>query len=131
VGPERARGGFRRGPFMRSHEEQLRKFVHHEALNRAGLPWPPPHAKMVDGGQESRWWSADKNQQARNRGIYHGLRLLSLHVVNRLIGAALEEAADREAVKVARRFRFQDRERIYRASSTIRPNAGIHEPRHR
>src|SRR5215471_10538204 len=36
-------GGFRRGPFMRSHEEQLRKLIHHEALNRAGLRWPPQH----------------------------------------------------------------------------------------
>ena len=25
-------GGFRRGPFMHSHEEQLRRFIHHEAL---------------------------------------------------------------------------------------------------
>jgi hypothetical protein len=34
-------GGFRRGPFMNSHEERLRQFIHHEALSRAGLPWPP------------------------------------------------------------------------------------------
>ena len=34
-------GGFRRGPFMRASEEKLRQFIHHEALNRAGLPWPP------------------------------------------------------------------------------------------
>ncbi len=52
---QRITGGFRRGPFMRSSEEQLRRFIHHEALQRAGLPWPPQH--------ENRWWSADKKQQ--------------------------------------------------------------------
>jgi len=29
-------GGFRRGPFMRSSEDRLRQFIHHEALKRAG-----------------------------------------------------------------------------------------------
>jgi hypothetical protein len=32
-------GGFRRGPFSRTHEEQLRQFIHHEALRRADLQW--------------------------------------------------------------------------------------------
>jgi hypothetical protein len=111
-------GGFRRGPFMRTPEEQLRRFIHHEALNRAGLPWPPQHLKPDRAS--SRWWSADKKQQARNRGIYHGLRLLSLHVVNHLIGATLEAAADADAVKAARRFTFGPRERIYRAGALSR-----------
>jgi hypothetical protein len=96
-------GGFRRGPFMHTHEEQLRRFIHHEALNRAALPWPPRH----DPFGSAQWWSADKKQQARNRGIYHGLRQFSLRVVNRLIGAALEAAADADAVKAARRFAFE------------------------
>jgi hypothetical protein len=107
-------GGFRRGPFMRSHEEQFRQFIHHEALNRAGLRWPPQHR------QADRWWSTDKKQQARNRGIYHGLRQLSLHVVNHLIGATLEAAADADAVKAARRFTFKHRESIYRAGALSR-----------
>src|SRR5262249_39787367 len=34
-------GGFRRGMFTNSHEEELRKVIHHEALIRAGLSWPP------------------------------------------------------------------------------------------
>lgn len=110
-------GGFRRGPFMRSHEEQLRQFIHHEALNRAGLTWPPPQDSPSGLAQ---WWSADKKQQARNRGIYHGLRQLSLHVVNHLIGAALEAAADADAVKAARRFTFRHREHIYRAGAVSR-----------
>jgi hypothetical protein len=107
-------GGFRRGPFMHTHEEQFRQFIHHEALNRAALPWPPPQDSPSGFAQ---WWSADKKQQARNRGIYHGLRLLSLHIVNHLIGAALEEAGDAEAVKSARRFTFEHRESIYRAGA--------------
>ena len=109
-------GGFRRGPFMHTHEEQLRRFIHHEALNRAALPWPPRH----DPFGSAQWWSADKKQQARNRGIYHGLRQLSLHVVNHLIGAALEAAADADAVKAARRFAFEHRESIYRAGALSR-----------
>jgi hypothetical protein len=106
-------GGFRRGPFMRSGEEQLRQFIHHEALNRTGLPWPP-------SDPNERWWSTDKKQQARNRGIYHGLRCLSLHVINDLIGKALQEAADADAVKAARRFTLAHRESIYRAAALSR-----------
>jgi len=109
-------GGFRRGPFMRTHEERLRRFIHHEALNRAALQWPPRH----DPFGSAQWWSADKKQQARNRGIYHGLRQFSLRVVNRLIGAALEAAADADAVKAARRFAFEHRESIYRAGALSR-----------
>jgi PcfJ-like protein len=105
-------GGFRRGPFMRSGEEQLRQFIHHDALNRAGLPWPP--------SDNERWWSTDKKLQARNRGVYHGLRCLSLHVINDLIGKALQEAADADAVKAARRFTLAHRESIYRAAALSR-----------
>jgi hypothetical protein len=107
-------GGFRRGPFMRTHEERLRQFIHHKALERAGLPWPPP-----DNGHV-RWWSEDKKQQARNRGVYHGLRQLSLCVINDLIGKALEQAADADAVRAARRFTFGHREDVYRASALSR-----------
>jgi hypothetical protein len=107
-------GGFRSGPFMRSAEEQLRQFIHHEALERARLSWPPRHDDQV------RWWATDKKQQTRNRGIYHGLRRLSLHVINDLIGKALHEAADADAVKAARRFTLNHRERIYRAAALSR-----------
>ena len=68
-----------------------------EALNRAGLPWPP-------SDPNERWWSTDKKLQARNRGVYHGLRCFSLRVINDLIGEALQEAAHADAVKAARRF---------------------------
>jgi hypothetical protein len=108
-------GGLRRGPFMRSREEQLRQFIHHEALKRAGLPWPPPDNHHI------RWWATDTKQQARNRGVYHGLRRLSLHVINDLIGKAIE-VADADAVKAARRFTFAHRERIYRAAA-LNPRA--------
>jgi hypothetical protein len=104
-------GGFGRGPFMRSSEEGLRQVIHHEALNRAGLPWRPP------GSFQVRWWATDEKQQAHNRRIYHGLRIHSLHVINNLIGKALEEAADGAALEAARRFTFQHREHIYRAAA--------------
>jgi hypothetical protein len=112
---QRIAGGFRHGIFSRTTEEQLRQFIHHEALRRAGLSWPPR-----PGPHDPPWWSADKKQQARNRGVYHGLRLLSLHVINHLIGKALEEAADAGAVKAARRFSFRHREAIYRAGALSR-----------
>ena len=102
-------GGFRRSIFNGSIEERLRLFVHHEALRRSGLPWPP--------GPGPDWWSADKKQQIRNRQIYHGLRLLSLQVINRLIGQAHEQAANPDAIRVARRFTFRFREDIYRAGA--------------
>jgi hypothetical protein len=56
-------------------------------------------------------------QQTHNRGVYHGLRILSLQVINNLIGKALEEAADGAALEAARRFTFEHRERIYRAAA--------------
>ncbi len=108
-------GGFRHGIFCRCAEEHLRKFIHHEALRRAGLPWPPP-----DGHRDERWWSLDNAQQAKNRGTYHGLRVLSLCVINRLIGELHEAAADLDAVKMARRFPLSWRESIYRACALSR-----------
>ena len=104
-------GGFRRGIFRRTTEEALRKFAHHEALERAGLPYPPPH----DSEQpDRRWWSTDKARQVENQRKYHGLRLLSLSLVNRLIGQLIEEAADRDAIRAARRFTLEYREDLYR-----------------
>jgi hypothetical protein len=107
-------GGFAHGPFCRTSEERLRQVIHHMALNRSGLPClSPPDFEVT-------WWANDKKQQARNRGIYHGLRVFSLHVINRLIGKLLEEAADADAVKAARRFTFKYREPIYRAAAVSR-----------
>src|SRR4030088_290424 len=60
-------GGFRHGMFTHSHEERLRQVIHHEALIRAGLPWPPRNENGI------KYWSRDKKQQDRNRQIYHGL----------------------------------------------------------
>jgi hypothetical protein len=107
-------GGFQHGMFTHSREENLRRVVHHEALNRAGLPWPPTN----EG--DTKYWSRDKKQQDRNRQIYHGLRLRSLHVINKLIGRTLREAADPDALKIARRFAFRYRESIYCAGAKSR-----------
>jgi PcfJ-like protein len=110
---QRIVGGFRHGPFEHTVEEELRQFIHHEALRRAGLPWPRPDHR-------ERWWSNDKAQQARNRGVYHGLRLLSVGVINRLIGELHEAAADPDAIRAARRFTLRYREDIYRACAPSR-----------
>jgi PcfJ-like protein len=107
-------GGFRHGMFTHSREERLRQVVHHEALIRASLPWPPPNEGDI------KYWSRDKKQQDRNRQIYHGLRLGSLHVINKLIGRTLREAADPDALKIARRFAFHYRELIYCAGAKSR-----------
>ena len=100
-------GGFRRGPFCRSVEEGLRQLIHHAALRRSGLSWPPTSPQA--------WWSDDPIPQAKNRATYHGLRLSSLSAINKLMGAAIEEAADHDAIRVARRFTFDLRYKIYRA----------------
>jgi hypothetical protein len=101
-------GGFPHGPFENTAEEGLRRSIHHEALRRAGLQWHPIHRR-------ERWWSNDKAQQARNRRVYHGLRHLSIGVINRLIGELHEAAAVPDAIRAARRFTLRYREDIYRA----------------
>jgi hypothetical protein len=101
-------GGFRHGMFSHMSEERLRQAIHWEMLRRKGLNWPLDRL---------RWWSEDSEHQARNRQIYHGLRLASLAVVNRLIGEALEAAAEPNALALARRFRFHQRYEIYRATA--------------
>jgi hypothetical protein len=107
-------GGFRHGMFCHTAEEHHRQVIHHAMLCKAGLVWPPPGAPFDHNG---RYWSTDPQQQIRNRQIYHGMRLGSLSIVNRLIGQALEEAANAEVVKIARRFRFRYRYSIYRAAA--------------
>jgi hypothetical protein len=98
-------GGFRHGLFSNCLEEWFRRLIHRRMLHTAGLPWPPLHPV--------RYWSADEKQQARNRQIYHGLRRGSLTIINKLIGAAIEAAANPDAIKLARRFTFRDRYPIY------------------
>jgi PcfJ-like protein len=110
---QRITGGFRHGMFSYMQEERFRAIIHAGLLNRRGLTWPPPDHRI-------RYWSSDPQQQLRNRKIYHGLRLASLEIVNKLIGQALEEAADKDALAVARRFRFKERYAIYRAASLSR-----------
>ena len=60
------------------------------------------------------------NRMTCDGGHYHGLRRPSLNAINHLVGRALEEAADADAVKAARRFSFEHRERIYRAAALSR-----------
>ena len=103
-------GGFRHGMFCHTSEEQLRRVIHHRMLHRAGLAWPPEEPLRY-------YWSSDTRQQIRNRQIYHGLRLGSLSIINRLIGQALEEAANQDAVRIARRFIFVYRYSIYCATA--------------
>jgi hypothetical protein len=103
-------GGFRDGMFSHCVEEHLRKLIHYRMLHTTGLPWPPD-------GPPVRYWSTDAKQQARNPQIYHGLRRGSLAIINKLIGAATEAAAEPDALKVARRFPFDDRYRVYCAAA--------------
>ena len=106
-------GGLRRGIFNNTTEEGFRQIIHHEALKSAGLPWPP-----YEHEPDLRWWSRDKLRQAENRRMYHGLRLFSLFAINRLIGQLIEDAADRDAIRAARRFALPYREDIYRAATS-------------
>jgi hypothetical protein len=87
-----------RGPFRCSHEERLRQIIFDKARERFDCKIP----------------------SRRELRLFHGLRQSSLRIINNLIGQALEEAADADAVKAARRFAFYDRERIYRAAAVSR-----------
>src|SRR5262249_27609021 len=78
-------------------EEGWRREIHRELLRGAGL---------VDESLGEEWWSSDRKQQDRNRRKYHGLKLSSLGIINTLIRQALAEAADQNALKMARRFPF-------------------------
>jgi PcfJ-like protein len=104
-------GGLRRGPFRNTLEDHFRQAVHHAMLCRAGLSWPP-QAQLA-------WWSNDPAQQKRNRQKYHGLRLASLAVVNRLIAEALT-VGDPDALKQARRFRIGSRNGVYQYAAKSR-----------
>lgn len=97
-------GGFRRGPFKHTSEEELRRAIHHELLRRKGLAWPP----------EESWRSLEPRRGLKNWQTYHGLRLRSLALINRLISEALETAANPTAVALARRFPMRQRYSIYR-----------------
>jgi hypothetical protein len=109
-------GGFRYGPFEHCAEEALRKYIHYAALERAGLSWPPINPSSVPP-PDLKWWSQDPAQQHRNRKIYHGLRCLSLTVMNRMICEVIDAAADQDAIRTARRFQFRYRESLYRAGA--------------
>jgi len=100
------------GIFRRSYEETLRQVIQDEELTRVGLPTHANGARI--------YWSRDKKQQDRNWRFYHALWRVSLHVINKLVGIALQEAADPDALKVARRFAYDYRELIYRAGATSR-----------
>ena len=52
------------------------------------------------------------------RRKYYGLLPLSVSLINRLIGQLIEEAADRDAIRAARRFSLYYRENIYRAAAS-------------
>ena len=88
-------------------EERLRQHIHRELLQRRGLTWPFGHPKL---------WSEDSKLQARNRQIYHGLRLASLAFINSLVREALQ-AAEPNALALSRRFPFQQRYTIYCATA--------------
>jgi hypothetical protein len=106
-------GGFRRGPFQHTLEDLFRREIHHAMLRRDGLPWPLAQ-EFADA-----WWSTDPAQQERNRRRYHGTRLASLAVINRLLREALV-VADQEALRQARRFPIHVRNDIYRYAAKSR-----------
>jgi hypothetical protein len=102
--------------FKNCREEWLRTSIHEEMLRRAGLYGDRVHPQGCDGTW-GKFWSLDPKEQTKNRAKYHGLRRASVCVINRLIARALEEAADPEALKQARRFPLRHRYKVYRAGA--------------
>ena len=99
------------GPFKNMAEGGLRETIHWGMLERAGL-------SVQEGCGE--WWSKDKAKQDENRRTFHGLKLCSVKVINRLIREALTAAAPEDAVRVARRYRLRCRQSIYEAAARSR-----------
>ena len=95
------------GPFKRTAEGGLREIIHWGMLERASL--------NLQDRTEQPWWSNDKAKQDENRRKFHGLKLCSVKVINRLIREALSVAAPEDAVQVARRYRLCYRQSIYEA----------------
>jgi hypothetical protein len=94
-------------------EEVYRGLIHHKILEQAGLPRQecPILARSVER------WSDDPARQAAKRRKYHVLNRSSLQIVNMLIRGALA-VADQRALKLARRFPFGLRYRLYVAGAT-------------
>jgi hypothetical protein len=86
-------------------------------LRREGLvPGDSEYPRRPDGTWGS-FWAVDPRQETINRNKYHGLRRASVCVINRLIAEGLEEAAEQEALKQARRFPLEHRYEVYRAGA--------------
>lgn len=114
-------GGLRGGPFRSSHEEALRDFIHREKLEHL-IARRHTEFRAQRAGYPLWQWILDGNEEQKDskHRIYHGLRIQSQRIINSLIGKLLEEAADMDAVRAARRFAFMYRESIYRACALSR-----------
>ena len=102
--------------FRHTGEGELRRALFAAMLDRAGLidrddgsDGPPldfdeatKRDTLRHRAREERW--------PKIRNHWHALKGRSLGIVNQLIGQALEEAADQDAVKAARRFPFKIRQ---------------------
>lgn len=97
--------------FLRTTEEALRQVIHHKAVELV-LP--------AEDGSNFLRCSTDEIRVAEYRRKYHGLRLLSVSLINRLIGQLIEEAADHDAIRAARRFAVSYRQDLYGCAALSR-----------
>lgn len=93
--------------FKHTLEEHFRNIIHFGILNRKGFPWI----------SELGWIGEKPKNRAKYHFEYHGTRQASRKVINRLIHAALEDAADPNALAMARRFSLKYRYDIYHATT--------------
>ena len=100
------------GPlFKRSAEVEIVNDLLRAMLMRDGLCLPEHEARRLE------WWAEDTAQQARNRRTYHGLKMIALRITNSLMREALDTAAPKELLRVARRYPPRDRRPIYEAGA--------------
>ncbi|MCH7987961.1 MAG: hypothetical protein IID46_02290, partial [Planctomycetes bacterium] len=98
------------GIFRHAVEMKLFRALHRAMLIRAGFEKPRR--------QETQdWWSDSPTQQAKNRRTYHGLKRSALYITNGLVAELLETVADKEALRVARRYPLAYRGPIYMAAA--------------
>jgi PcfJ-like protein len=99
--------------FILTHEWMLREAMLDEALRRN--PRYQELEEELEAGQGREWWEGDRGKLYRK--IRWGQRKRQLINLNGMLKRLIAEAAEPDALKLARRFHPLVRENIYRAAA--------------
>jgi hypothetical protein len=85
------------------------------------------HAEAGFGSGRRPWIRADGVDEDEARRSFFGLKQAALRITNRLLCRVLSEAADQDALRLARRFTLKNREPVYIAAAKSRRAAQLIE----